>query len=114
VAADNRALQGAVSRHKAQLEALRHQDPEFYAYLQVRVMCGSCDRDCDRVCVYVCEPCDSHVLKRHTVPAAGTLRGSDQSLNFRLTPPHPRASHTLMHPHAPAAPAGHRRGAAGV
>lgn len=31
VAADNKRLQGEVARHKAQLEALREKDPEFYA-----------------------------------------------------------------------------------
>ncbi|KAF5836696.1 hypothetical protein DUNSADRAFT_5570 [Dunaliella salina] len=34
VAADNKRLKGEVARHKAQLEALREKDPEFYAYLQ--------------------------------------------------------------------------------
>lgn len=37
--ADNGRLRGEVSRHKAQLEALRAKDPEFYAYLQV-LCCG--------------------------------------------------------------------------
>ncbi len=31
VAADNKRLKGEVARHKAQLEALKEKDPEFYA-----------------------------------------------------------------------------------
>lgn len=31
VVADNRRLKGEVSKHKAQLEALREKDPEFFA-----------------------------------------------------------------------------------
>jgi hypothetical protein len=34
VAADNVKLRGSVARHRAQLEALRERDPEFFAYLQ--------------------------------------------------------------------------------
>ncbi|KIY92006.1 hypothetical protein MNEG_15957, partial [Monoraphidium neglectum] len=34
VAGDNVRLKGAVARHRAQLEALKARDPEFYAYLQ--------------------------------------------------------------------------------
>eukprot|EP00887_Chlorella_sp_A99_P000978 scaffold5.g978.t1 len=34
VAARNRRLRSEIATHKAQLEALRQQDPEFYAYLQ--------------------------------------------------------------------------------
>lgn len=34
VAADNKRLKGEVSRHKAQLEALKQKDPEFYEYLR--------------------------------------------------------------------------------
>lgn len=30
----NRALSGEVARHKAELERLREQDPEFYEYLK--------------------------------------------------------------------------------
>ncbi len=31
VAADNTRLRGEISRHRAQLEALKAKDPEFYA-----------------------------------------------------------------------------------
>ena len=31
---DNKRLKSEISTHKAQLEALRARDPEFYAYLQ--------------------------------------------------------------------------------
>ncbi|KAG2453202.1 hypothetical protein HYH02_002526 [Chlamydomonas schloesseri] len=34
VAADNKRLRGEISKHRAQLEALREKDPEFYKYLQ--------------------------------------------------------------------------------
>ncbi|MEW5298161.1 MAG: hypothetical protein WDW36_001313 [Sanguina aurantia] len=34
VVQDNKRLRGEVSKHKAQLEALKAKDPEFYAYLQ--------------------------------------------------------------------------------
>lgn len=33
----NRELRGEVAKHKAELEKLRQQDPEFYEYLKV---CG--------------------------------------------------------------------------
>jgi hypothetical protein len=35
VVADSARLRGSVARHRAQLEALKERDPEFYAYLQV-------------------------------------------------------------------------------
>ena len=34
VGQDNQRLKSEVARHKAQLEALRQRDPEFFAYLQ--------------------------------------------------------------------------------